>query len=1233
MEAGSPTPQRAAVAPKQPAAPRGPSQTGAARRRSASAPRSRRGRHRRVDWFDATTNRDGWRVRYSLAGASLRALAEHKQQEAGLRHCWLARSGVAQTAEPSARLAAFLLRRVIQRGRRPPLHPEAERIILVEAGMSDAMEPAPLPGELSVRLRGVGSNSELPDPVFRTRTAPIEFAADISFDSQEERSFLADWLPGVDIEAARWVSPQAPLESLVRGRGVEADGRRRVDFLLWGGAGQAIVVEIDGGQHADERSVDDRRDQLLKQAGYEVWRVPTDEIRQGDGVQLARLAARLRGGASDDSNKRRSQQLLTTGPVLVHQTVIAVCEALDAGLLQGDGWAIEIEGGPDWLLSALVPYLNLLLGFDRLWDLGAAPESIHLMGDERTVELRSTKDGYAKVDGRLARRPVLRIVLDQHRGPVEALPGDIGFPQIVVRSARVPVEIREAVAEPQAVRPQLAGDHEQVEWGLTQVLQAVFAKEQFREGQLEALTQLLAGHDCAVLLPTGGGKSIIYQLAAFCLLGRTLVVDPLVSLMDDQVSNLNRHGVDRAVALSGYSTRQGITDDLLRMVGEGDPLFIFVTPERLQQERFRQTLRQLTFRDTPITLAVIDEAHCVSEWGHDFRTAYLRLGATIREACRDTAERTPSLAALTGTASRAVLRDVLFELEIDQAAPGAVVRPRSFDRPELSFRVVSVSPREAKAALGGLLQSLPSRFDGSAAEFFSPAGNRTQSGLVFCPHVNGQFGVVEIADHLNPQFGSAVSFYSGGTPRDYAGTNWDDEKRERARRFIGDELPVLVTTNAFGMGIDKPNVRYVIHFGTPGSIEAYYQEVGRAGRDQREAQCILLMIDYDEQRNRRLLAQELPLEQLKADHDQVSRRERDDVTNQLYFHISSFRGVDAEVADIRRLLRELGDYGRQFEVRIAFWPKARAERSDDPRERQERAIHRLVVLGVVRDYLVDWGSRSFQLSLAAVDTRTVTERYVGYVKRSQPARAKRAGIEAAGFEDALLGDAIYGCARLLVAFVYEIVEASRRRSLREMWLSAHESVGDPNDQLRSRILDYLSEGDVTPVLTSLAESSSFSYRPWLAELTELTLADDARELRGSAARLLASFPDHPGLLLARGLAELLDPTGDLQEIRLHIESSLRSARDRYEVSSDEFEEVADWLIDQCADVREGPLTAVYIALTNSGLASDAAVELRKDALASQGAEPGLRVFAVTHVLAEALEQVTQLSKELLGERW
>ena len=1094
--------------------------------------------------------------------------------------------------------------------------------MLEEAQLSNTIAPSLLPGDLSVRLRD-GAAALNGARLSQSSTHPgLDLDPSLAFDSDEEREFFKQWLPSVSPEAARWASPQASFDSLAQGYGGFANGSRRVDFLLseeWGRG--RFVVEIDGDQHADSAAVDKERDETLKRAGFDVLRVPVAELRRGSGAHLSRVAERLKGPDEAARVPVNPQSALGYGPVEVHRAVLALAEALATGLIGGSSWSIRLVGCSEWLPEAMVPYLDLLLGFDRIWALSVAPETLSIWSGERLLGLHRHADGYVRSELDAAPPPMLTIALEPQRGPCEALPME-ETPHVVVRSADTPVEV-ERQTEGLATARMPTTSANDLNWGLKQVLQAVFAKEDFLEGQLDAVTQVISGRDCAVLLPTGAGKSLIYQLAGFCLPGRTLVIDPLISLMEDQVSSLQKHGIDRVVDISGYTRQQGHLEDRLRQFGSGDALFSFVAPERLQTRQFRDAARKLSHTSTPITLAVVDEAHCVSEWGHDFRTSYLNVGKVVREICRGASGQPPALLALTGTASRAVLKDVLFELGIDPASQSAVVRPTSFDRPELSYEIVRVEPKDAGASLAGLIQSLPARFNVSATEFFSPRHERTFSGLMFCPHVNGSYGVVEVARRIEEIIQGRVGTYSGSTrPKGFKDSAWETEKRNNANLFKANEVPLLVSTKAFGMGIDKPNVRYVVHLGIPSSIEAYYQEVGRAGRDKQKARCILLLTEYDEQRNRRLLAEDASLEHARQAAESVKVTERDDVTNQLYFHLNSFRGVDNEMADVQGLLDQIGQIGRMQELQLPFWDDGRSdENGNGRRQAQERAVHRLVLLGVVRDYQVEWGSRSFTLSLGNADSRAVVRHLIDYIDRSQPARAEAARQAAAPYEDDELKDATLGCARLLIDFVYEFVEGSRRRSLREMWLATRESIGNPNRELRERVLRYLSEGDIAPELERLAESRVFSYLPWLDELAEVALPDEARELRGNAARLLASYPDHPGLLLARGLAELIDPNGDLQELVLNVRESLRSAREHYNATDDELALMGGWLTHRCDGLREGSLTSVIIALKEDG-ANEATVNgcIRR-ALTAESAELGLRVLALVDTLENAIEEL------------
>jgi ATP-dependent DNA helicase RecQ len=753
---------------------------------------------------------------------------------------------------------------------------------------------------------------------------------------------------------------------------------------------------------------------------------------------------------------------------------------------------------------------------------------------------------------------------------------------------------------------------EQIEWAVRTMLRSIFAKEDFREGQLDALFEVIEGRDCAVLLPTGAGKSLIYQLAGLVLPGRTLVVDPLVALMEDQIEGLRAQGIDRVAAISAFTTMQGLGDALLEQVSSGEALFVFIAPERLQQRSFRQALRSVS-QTAPINLAVVDEAHCVSEWGHDFRTSYLNLGQTLREVCKDVYGAPPPILALTGTASRAVLRDVLIELGIERDSERSVIRPKTFDRPELRYTVIRAEPSDAPAQLKGFVRSLPARFSVPSSDFFRARSERTFSGLVFVPHTNGKHGIVEVRSELAGLGPTQPAMYSGGPPRGFE-DNWEKVKRAHAAAFKANEAPLLVSTKAFGMGIDKANIRYVVHYGIPGSIEAFYQEVGRAGRDRARAECGLVLIEYDEDRARHLLSEDIDLDAAREEHEQVSWDDADDITRQLWFFFNSFRGLDSELAALTAVLDDIataGELGKRQSIEIPMGD------NDETRQERERALHRLVVLGVVRDYLVEWGSRKFPLELVATDSTRVADRLLAYVKRTQPGRIDAIAGQVARTHELPLADATLACARILIEFVYDTVARSRVRSLREMWLAAREAQHDPNGAFRQRILDYLSQGAIAPTLERLVDQPRFLYVDWTEELITVADVEDAREMRGDAARLLASYPDHPGLLFARAFSEVIDDRGDLREFALNLDSSIRSARDRYGVSESAVDEFGGWLLRDAEERRTGTLAVALVTLERLQVAAAAVRDTHLAALTARGADPALRVLALASVLEES----------------
>ena len=374
-----------------------------------------------------------------------------------------------------------------------------------------------------------------------------------------------------------------------------------------------------------------------------------------------------------------------------------------------------------------------------------------------------------------------------------------------------------------------------------EALNRYFGYDSFRPGQSGIVSAILTGHDVLGVMPTGAGKSICYQIPAAILPGVAIVISPLISLMRDQVDALNDVGLPAAFINTTQTPDE--QDLVFAQALSGQIKLLYVAPERLETERFRNFAVRV-----PISLVAVDEAHCVSHWGQDFRSSYLGIGEFIAGL-----PTRPTVAAFTATATERVRRDIVSILGLH--TPSITVT--GFDRPNLYFDVISM-PRKDKASW--------------VASYI--ASHPDESGIVYCAtrketealaeSLNSAVAELRAAGGADvSDIGTIAVAYHGGMSAD---------AREKAQRdFVTDRVPVVVATNAFGMGIDKSNVRFVIHHNMPESIEAYYQEAGRAGRDGEPSRCTLLWNESDIVTRRRLLDSDYENERLTPEEQEAVR--------------------------------------------------------------------------------------------------------------------------------------------------------------------------------------------------------------------------------------------------------------------------------------------------------------------------------------------------------------------------
>ncbi|SHH51841.1 RecQ family ATP-dependent DNA helicase [Thermosipho atlanticus] len=616
------------------------------------------------------------------------------------------------------------------------------------------------------------------------------------------------------------------------------------------------------------------------------------------------------------------------------------------------------------------------------------------------------------------------------------------------------------------------------------ILENVFRKKDFREGQLELISNILGTKSVIGLFPTGSGKSLTYQLSALLQPGTIVIVDPIKSLMEDQVKKLKELGINSCAYINSDQKKEN-KELILKDLKFGRYKFLFISPERLQIKSFRKLLNEINLK---LPFLVIDEAHCISEWGHDFRPSYLNVSKNLKQIVND---KNPKIIALTGTASYVVLKDIQEILNLKDNV--SILTPKTFDRKELHMEVIKTFEKE-QVLIDILYKRLP--------KLLNVENTFEVAGIIFSNTISGENGVYSIYKTLK-NCGLKPGIYSGKKPKKLKTKDYNRYKQEIQSKFLNEEIQLLVATKAFGMGIDKSNIRYTIHYNLPSSIESFYQEAGRAGRDRKKSYSFLIFTEKNPALTDVILNTKIS-NKIALKIFENYKFINDDIFSQLHFHFNSFKGKSYEIAKTLNFYEKIKKYISTINEGSYKFIEVKSKENYF-----EKILYRLNVLGIIDNYTVEYkaNEKIYELKISKKTQEDVAfnlNKFLFGVKKIENID-KRVRVEEA--------------IKILIDYMYERVEKQRRKTLFNLVQLARNA--SSNEEVKRYILNYFNESIYTrKIIEIIQKKDERKLLSFIDEINEEASRKELEFLSSNIERLFENYPDNSYLYLIKALLGL-----------------------------------------------------------------------------------------------------------------